>query len=110
MLPGFADVHVASAIVGGLRMRGMDIVTAEERGQCTENDEALLATATAEGRLMLSKDKDFFRIHHEWMTAGRSHAGILFIRYRLSIGDPIRRTVHFALQTSAADAVNVFKI
>src|SRR3989442_539350 len=103
MLPAYADMHVPSAVVAGLRMRGMNIVTAQERVQCTEADEVLLATAAAEGRLMLSMDKDFFRIHHEWMTAGRSHAGIGFLRARLSIGEIIRRTVHYATQTPAVD-------
>ena len=110
MLPAYADVHIPSAVVAGLRTRGMDIVTAQERRQCREDDEILLATATVEGRLLLSQDKDFFRIHHEWMTAGKSHAGILFVRSRLSIGEIIRRTIQFALQTSAADAANVFKL
>lgn len=33
MLSGFADEHVKAAIVDGLRLRGMDVVTAHERGQ-----------------------------------------------------------------------------
>jgi predicted nuclease of predicted toxin-antitoxin system len=110
MLAGYADVHLPSAVVAGLRMRGMNVVTAQERGQCTEDDEVLLAAATAEGRLLLSRDKDFFRIHNEWMNAGKSHAGILFLRSRLSIGETIRRTVRFASQTAAADAINVLKV
>jgi hypothetical protein len=110
MLPAYADVHVPSAVVAGLRMRGMDVVTAQERGQCAQDDEDLLTSGTAEGRLLLSKDKDFFRIHHEWMNAGRNHAGILFLRYRLSIGEIIRRAIRYASQTSAADAANVFKV
>lgn len=33
MLSGFADEHVKAAIVEGLRLRDMDVVTAQEKDQ-----------------------------------------------------------------------------
>jgi hypothetical protein len=109
MLPGFADVHVRRAIVRGLRRRGMDVVTAQERGLDQASDEVLLATATAEGRLMLTNDEDFLAIHHAWLLAGRSHAGIVFWRQTMPIGEAIRRIIAYASQTAPQDAINTVK-
>jgi predicted nuclease of predicted toxin-antitoxin system len=109
MLSAYADEHVHAAIVNGLRLRGMDVVTVQERGQGAVDDDILLATATAEGRMMLTNDKDFLRIHSAWMAAGKSHAGIGFLRSGLSIGEAIRRTLRYASQTAPADAANVLR-
>jgi predicted nuclease of predicted toxin-antitoxin system len=59
MLSGYVDENVKAAIVSGLRQRGMDLVTAEERNQRQTDDEVLLATATSENRLILTNDTDF---------------------------------------------------
>ena|SRR5712691_5334960 len=109
MLPVFIDQHVRAAIAVGLRSRGVDVVTVQERGLCGTDDNSLLAMATSEGRLMVTEDKDFHNYHGQWMTAGRTHAGIAFMRPRLSIGEAIRRILHYAGSTSAADAANVLK-
>jgi hypothetical protein len=91
MLSGYADEHVKSAIVAGLRQRGMDMVTAQERGQRQTDDEILLATAGTEGRLLLSNDTDFLRIHSDWMAAGRNHAGIVYWPQERPVGEVVRR-------------------
>jgi hypothetical protein len=109
MLTGYTDENVQSAIVAGLRQRSMDIVTAEERNQRQTDDEVLLETATAEQRLMLSNDTDFLRIHAEWLRVGRDHAGIVFWRQDLSIGETITRILQYAHGTSAEDARNILK-
>ena len=74
MLSGFADQHVHAATVLGLRRRGMDVVTAQQRGQCGVDVEVFLAIATTEGRLVLSYDTDFLRIHAEWLGRGGVNA------------------------------------
>ena len=75
MLSGFADEHVKAAIVEGLRLRDMDVVTAQERDQRQVDDEALLAVATGEGRLLLTNDTDFLRIHSRWLSDRRTTQG-----------------------------------
>ncbi len=47
MLKSYADVHVVFAIVQALRRRGMDVVTAEERGREEAEDAGLLTEALA---------------------------------------------------------------
>jgi Domain of unknown function (DUF5615) len=109
MLPGYADENVKAAITAGLRQRGMDVVTAQERGQRGTDDEILLATATAEVRLLLTNDTDFLRIHAEWMVCGRSHAGIVYWPQDRPVGDVVRRLLQYGIQTDPADASNIVK-
>jgi hypothetical protein len=109
MLAGYADENVKAAIVAGLEQHGLDVVTAQERGQQRTDDEILLATATAEGRLMLTNDTDFLRIHGEWMAAGRSHAGIVYWPQDRPVGDVVRRLFQYALQTDPAVAADAVK-
>ena len=109
MLSGYADENVKEAIVAGLRQRGMDLVTAEERNQRRTDDEVLLETAAVEGRILLTNDADFLRIHAEWMAAGRDHAGIVYWPQDRPIGEAIRRILQYALQTAPVDAANVVK-
>jgi hypothetical protein len=108
-LTGYADENVKAAIVAGLRLRGMDLVTAQERGQRQTDDEQLLVTATAEGRLLLTNDTDFLRIHGEWMATGRTHAGIVFWPQDRPIGEVIRKVHQFALATTPGDAADAVK-
>lgn len=109
MLRGYADEHVKTAIIHGLRHRGMDLVTAQDRGQRQTDDEILLITATAEGRLILTNDTDFLRIHATWRAAGRDHSGIIFWPQDRPIGEAIRRIHQYSLQTPPEDAANAVK-
>jgi predicted nuclease of predicted toxin-antitoxin system len=101
MLPAYADENLKQGVIEGLRRRGMDLVTAEDRGQRATEDDVLLATATAERRLLLTNDADFLRIHSEWMTAGRHHAVIVFWAQERPVGEVIRRVLRYARQSTA---------
>jgi Domain of unknown function (DUF5615) len=110
MLPGFADSHVKGPTFRGLLRQGMDVVRAQDRGLCGRDDPILLQAATAEGRLMLTGDKDFLVHHAAWQGAGRSHAGIVYWHQdKYPIGEAIRRVLHYARNTAPADAANVVK-
>jgi hypothetical protein len=109
MLTGYADENVKAAIVAGLRRNGMDVVTAQDRGQRETDDEILLETAASEGRLLLTNDTDFLRIHTEWLVIGRSHAGIVYWPQRMPIGDAIRRLLAYSLGSSPADVADTVR-
>jgi hypothetical protein len=109
MLSGYADEHVKSAIVAGLLQRGMDVVTAQDRGQRQTDDEILLATACAEGRLMLTNDTDFLRIHSDWPACGRDHSGIVYWPQDRPIGVVVRLVLQYAPQTTPEQAANQVK-
>ncbi len=107
MLPMFADEHVHTAIVKGLRRRGADVTSVQERGLVGRPDPVLLQIATTEGRLMLTQDQDFLGLNAQWIAAGRDHAGIVFWRREAtSIGQVIAGVIRFATDASPEQARN----
>ena len=74
----YMDVHVPMAVTEALRRGGLDILTSQDDGTATEDDEALLVRATQLGRVLFSQDQDFLVIAAEWQREGRRFAGILF--------------------------------
>ena len=66
------------AVLAGLRVRGIDATTALEAGMTDRADEEQLEFARSEGRVLFSFNaSDFCRIHTEFLSQGRSHAGII---------------------------------
>ena len=81
--PSFlTDEHIPDAIAKGLPARGVDASTAGEAGQLGAADTALLAFATAHGRVLITADPDHLRLH----AAGVPHAGILLAPADAAIG------------------------
>jgi hypothetical protein len=56
------DEHVGSAIVHGLRRRGLDVVTVTEAGMRGKNDHDQLAFALNTQRVIFTQDRDFLRL------------------------------------------------
>lgn len=54
----YMDQHVPKAITTGLRVRGVDVVTAYEDGAAAFSDPELLDRATALGRVLFTQDDD----------------------------------------------------
>lgn len=80
------DEDVPTAVITGLRARGVDVVTSQESGLLAASDEQHLAYAAAEGRVVFTQDVDFLRLH----VKGLSHAGIVYAQQQTPIGDVIR--------------------
>jgi len=59
MIRLYMDVHVRREVTVGLRMRGVDVLTAQEDGAATLPDAELLTRATELGRVLFSQDTDF---------------------------------------------------
>jgi hypothetical protein len=78
VLKAYADVHVNAAIVQALRKRGMDVATAQERGQRLADDSKLLADALAEERVLLTNDTDFLTIAANYTAMQTEFAPIFF--------------------------------
>ncbi len=60
------DVHVPFAITAELRLRGVDVLTAQKDNTHLLNDSQLLSRATALGRLFVSQDTDLLKIACQW--------------------------------------------
>ena len=54
----YMDVHVHRAITTGLRLRGVDVLSAQEDGHRTAPDNVLLDRATGLGRVLFTQDED----------------------------------------------------
>lgn len=74
----YVDVHVPVAVTESLRRRGLDVLTSQDDGTATLDDEVLLARATELGRVLFSQDHDFLRIAAEWQRDGRRFVGLVF--------------------------------
>lgn len=76
------DAHISGArIAAPLRKSGHDVRSVEEERELDGwTDEALLALATDEERVMITFDvKDFPGIARRWADAGRPHAGLAIV-------------------------------
>jgi predicted nuclease of predicted toxin-antitoxin system len=69
-LPYYMDVHVPAAITEGLRRRAIDVLTSQEDGTRTSQDDELLQRATTLRRVLMSQDEDLLQIAHDWQAAG----------------------------------------
>jgi predicted nuclease of predicted toxin-antitoxin system len=68
------DENCAKAIATGLRRHGIDVTTTPDAGLLGAIDEEQAAYALPLGRVILTQDRDFLRIH----AAGVPHAGIAY--------------------------------
>lgn len=76
----YTDVHIAREAVRQLQQKGIDIVHCGDIGLSDADDSAHLEYATREGRILVTCDDDFERLHAAWQTAGREHGGIVYFK------------------------------
>lgn len=74
----YTDKHIVMAAVRQLRRRGIDVLRCEDIGLDDAPDEEHLEYSTREGRVIITNDTDFLRLHDIWQAEGRRHAGIMF--------------------------------
>jgi hypothetical protein len=96
------------AMVRGLQARGVDAMTAHEADMAGATDEDQLEFARQQGRVLFSFNaSDFFRIHTEWLTQGKSHRGIILApQQQYTIGERIRRILKLMSVRSAEEMEN----
>jgi predicted nuclease of predicted toxin-antitoxin system len=84
------DEGVASAVALGLRLRGIDASTTAEERLTGATDEQQLAFAAGQGRVLVTHDADFLRLH----AGGHPHAGVVFCHQRnTTVGALVRGLV-----------------
>src|SRR5215510_2746618 len=74
----YFDVHVRRAVTEGLRLREVDVLTAQEDGAATMDDSVLLDRAMALGRVVFTQDEDFLREAHRRQETGEAFAGVIY--------------------------------
>lgn len=101
------DVHIPRAITDGLRLQGVDVLTAQEDGAARLPDSALLDRSTALGRVLFSQDKDLLREAVRRHNADETFAGIIFAhQLKITIGQCIRDLALVAHTSEPVDFVN----
>jgi hypothetical protein len=95
------DIHGAIAVQ--LRAARFDAVSTPEVGRRGSTDHGQLTWAALEGRTLVTFNvSDFARLHREWMTFGRHHAGIVVSSQR-PLGDLLRRLITLGRALSRED-------
>lgn len=74
----YTDKHIPKAVTTQLRQRGVDIVRCEDVGLGDADDVTHLTFATLEGRVVITRDADFTRLHTSYQVEGKFHSGIMF--------------------------------
>ena len=78
----YTDEHVAGAVVKGLQMRGVDVLTCQKAGMLEADDVSHLVLAATDERVIFTQDTDFIQLHNE----GMEHAGIAYAPQQAPIG------------------------
>ena len=81
------DEHCSNQIAEGLRRLGIDVTTSREAGLLGVIDERQLEYAHSHGRVIVTCDSDYLRLHH----SGAPHHGIIYSKMgRRSIGEMVQ--------------------
>jgi predicted nuclease of predicted toxin-antitoxin system len=98
------DVHVRRAVTLSLRVRGIDVITAQEDNASEFRDSKLLDRATELRRVLVSQDDDLLREGAERLRSGKPFAGIVYAhQLRVSIGEMVDDLELIATATSVDD-------
>lgn len=83
----YMDVHIPRAITLGLRMRKVDVITAQEDGADRLSDPELLDKATKENRVLFTFDDDLLIEATRRLEENHEFSGIIYAHpLRISIG------------------------
>ena len=88
----FDEDCMRHSLITALRARNVDVITAHDADMIEREDSEHLDYATQHSRVIYSSNiGDFYRLHTEYLTAGKSHFGILLApQQRYSIGSQMR--------------------
>jgi hypothetical protein len=103
----YFDVHVDHAIAGQLRLRQVDVLTAQDDGTDQLSDEQLLEHASKLGRPLVTHDIRFHALAQDWQAQGRPFCGLIFGHLmQVSIGQCVKDLEVIAKATDPQDWVS----
>ncbi len=95
------DVHVRRAVTTALRLRSIDVLTAQEDGSAELDDGPLLHRATELGRILVSQDADLLREGARRLREHEDFSGIIYAhQLRITIGQMVEDLELIAKTTS----------
>lgn len=74
----YTDVHIRRAVVDGLRLRGVKVLTAQGDGTTTLADSLLLDRATELRRVIFTQDDDFLREAKRRQQLSEPFTGVIY--------------------------------
>lgn len=103
----YMDEHVHRAITVGLRLRGVDVLTAQEDNHRNTPDDVLLARATELGRVLFSQDEDLLTQAKHRQDEGTPFSGVIYAhQLRATIGVCVRDLDLIARAAEPQDLAN----
>jgi hypothetical protein len=103
----YFDVHVDHAIAGQLRLRQVDVLTAQEDGATQFTDDQLLDRAGELGRPLVTHDIRFKAMAEERQRQSQSFCGLIFGHLmQVTIGQCVRDLEIIAKATDPEDWVS----
>lgn len=103
----YMDQHVPRAITLGLRLRGIDVLTAYEDGAGKLDDAALLDRANELGRVLFTRDDDLLAEAATRQRAGRRFCGVIYIhQFWSSVGRCVQDLAIIGEAGKPADLMN----
>ena len=103
----YMNVHVRRAVTEGLRLREVDVLTAQEDGAGEFEDPDLLDRVTALGRVLFTQDDDLLREAKRRQQTGGTFAGVIYgHQLNINIGQCIADLELIAKASGPEDWVN----
>jgi hypothetical protein len=98
------DEHVPLAVTLALRLRGIDVTTAQEDGRSGVDDDILLDRATELRRILVSQDADLLRVGMRRLDLGQEFSGLIYAhQLSLTIGQLVKDLELIAATTSGEE-------
>jgi predicted nuclease of predicted toxin-antitoxin system len=103
----YFDVHVDKAIHDQLRLRGVDVLRAQDDDAAEMTDENLLHRATDLDRVVFTHDIRFEALAEDWHRKGKTFAGLAFgNQLGVTVGTCVKDLELIAKATEGAEWVN----
>jgi hypothetical protein len=95
-------------LIHALRLHGIDVIGSWEAGMRQRDDEEHLVYAATQRRVLYGFNvRDYFRIHSQFITQGKTHAGIILAKQQTySVGEQMRRLLRLSASKSAEKMEN----
>ena len=103
----YMDVHIKRAVTNGLRLRGVDVLTAQDDGTTELEDDLLLERATELNRVLFSQDDDLLREANKRQQKGENFAGVIYAhQLNITVGQCINDLMLIAEATNSEEWQN----
>ncbi|MEX2372399.1 MAG: DUF5615 family PIN-like protein [Dehalococcoidia bacterium] len=104
----YLDEDLPRSLLNALRTRGVDVISTVEAHRRGHADGDQLAFATAQRRVVVTRNVgDFAALHRQVLEGGNSHAGIVALsRQRFMVGESAAAMLHMVRRLSAEEMID----